>query len=63
MPLGLWLRFVAEADPEGMLPCDVGERYRPRTQAEQQQADAALQQLADAQRPPTAAAASARAEL
>eukprot|EP01052_Picozoa_sp_SAG31_P016306 SAG31_NODE_1075_length_10048_cov_21.627701_4_plen_99_part_00 len=31
VPLSLWLRFVAEADPEGMLNCDWGYQYIPRT--------------------------------
>lgn len=29
-PLGAWLKFSAEADHEGMLPCDEGEQYLPR---------------------------------
>ena len=42
VPLGLWLSFLAEADPEGMLPCDYGQQYVPRTAGEEERIERAI---------------------
>jgi len=33
VPLDEWLKLATEGDPEGMLPCDIGEKYEPRPAA------------------------------
>lgn len=45
VPLGEWLKFAAEADPEGMLPCDEGEQYVPRSPEEATRMDRELSRL------------------
>eukprot|EP00658_Telonema_sp_P-2_P056370 TRINITY_DN4482_c0_g2_i5.p1 TRINITY_DN4482_c0_g2~~TRINITY_DN4482_c0_g2_i5.p1 ORF type:complete len:356 (-),score=62.85 TRINITY_DN4482_c0_g2_i5:358-1425(-) len=44
-PLGLWLRFAARGDPEGMLPCDTGQFYIPRPENETAKSNLFLEQL------------------
>ena len=34
VPLDLWVKFAAEFDPEGGLPCDTGQSYHIRPEAE-----------------------------
>eukprot|EP00746_Dinoflagellata_sp_MGD_P006614 gnl/MRDRNA2_/MRDRNA2_112985_c0_seq1.p1 gnl/MRDRNA2_/MRDRNA2_112985_c0~~gnl/MRDRNA2_/MRDRNA2_112985_c0_seq1.p1 ORF type:complete len:601 (-),score=96.05 gnl/MRDRNA2_/MRDRNA2_112985_c0_seq1:224-1969(-) len=44
VPLSLWLMFCAEGDPEGMLPCDKGKTYVPRSADEEDRMEAAVVQ-------------------
>jgi hypothetical protein len=46
-PLGSWLKFSAEADHEGMLPCDEGENYIPKPATEDQRMADTLQKIED----------------
>jgi len=38
--LELWLQIAVDGDPDGMLPCDHGHDYFPRSVEEQEKMDA-----------------------
>lgn len=44
-PLSLWLMLCAEGDPEGMLPCDDGQKYIPRPAEEEERMEQTLQEF------------------
>ena len=56
VPLELWLKLATEGDPEGMLPCDIGEKYDPRPPEEMDKMDRVINE-AMAEMPKAAAAA------
>jgi hypothetical protein len=45
VPLEEWLKLATEGDPEGMLPCDIGEKYDPRPDKEWVRMESALNTL------------------
>ena len=42
VPLDLWVKFAAEFDPEGGLPCDQGQLYNMRPKEEWSKMDKCL---------------------
>ncbi len=63
VPLELWLKYSAEGDPEGGLPCDGGQKYVSRTKEEWTRMEQTLDELLKETRPLEGSSKASQSEL